>query len=505
MKSFFNLFFQLLALLFTSQLMAFVKPNSLFTNHMVLQQNVVVPVWGTASDGELVTVKFNGQTVSSRAVNGKWHLQLNPLKAGGPFRMEITGENSIMIEDVVVGEVWLCSGQSNMERQLGPRPPQKAIFNWEKERDEARYPQIRMYYVPLKFSAEPLADRDSKWTVCSPETVKQFSAVGYFFAKNLYKNLKVPVGILFSAYGGTDAEHWTSQKDLASNPEFRGVVDNYQKAISNYPEKFEKYKQDEASLLKKFSADSAKAVSENKPLPRKPSAPVHPSNGRVPGGLYNAMINPLLPYAIKGACWYQGESNNDRYQQYASLLTVMISSWRRDFHVGEFPFLIVQIAPFKSMRPEIREAQWEVSKKVKNTALIVTTDCGDSTDIHPAFKQPIGDRLALAARALAYKQEIAFAGPEFKDLKVKGNKMVVTFNHTEEGLWVKGNELRGFTVADASKPFVKAKAIVKKDKVIVSAEGVKHPVAVRFGWENVPDVNLYNKQGLPAVPFRSDK
>ncbi len=447
---------------------AIVIPNSLFSDHMVLQKGVIVPVWGRADEGEQVTVSFNGQTVSTRAKDGKWMVKLLPLPyITTPATMMIVGSNTLVIHDILVGEVWLCSGQSNMERQLGPRPPQPLITDWEKERDAANYPAIREYYVPLKYAPDKVEDVNREWKTCSPQTVTDFSAVGYFFAKNLYDKLQVPVGIIFSAYGGTPAEDWTSKAALEGNPELSELVQNYDKMIA--------------------------------------AASWRPAGQRM-SGLYNGMIYPLLPYAIKGVAWYQGEANNDRAKQYQAILPTMIKNWRDDFGLGDFPFLIVQIAPFKDMKPEIREAQLLVSGKVANTALIVTTDCGDANNIHPPHKQPVGERLALAAEALAYHQKIEYAGPTYRSYSIKGNKIVLRFSHCGKGLSAKGNDeaLTGFTVAGADKNFVAANAVIKGNTIIVTSDKVAMPVAVRYGWANVPDGNLFNKEGLPASPFRTD-
>jgi sialate O-acetylesterase len=443
---------------------ATVKPNSIFTDHMVLQKGVAVPIWGTAEEGENVTVSFNGQVVSTVAKNGKWIARLQPMPyVTTPSIMTITGSNTVTIQDVLVGEVWLCSGQSNMERQLGPRPPQPLITDWEKERDAANYPQIREYYVPLKYSADKVDDVNSHWTTCSPQTVVDFSAVGYFFARDLHQQMKVPVGIIFSAFGGTPAEDWTSREALEGNPELGELINNYDQIPGWKPA------------------------------------------GKVMSGLYNGMIFPLVPYAIKGVAWYQGEANNDRPKQYQIILINMIRNWRHDFGLGDFPFLIVQIAPFKDMCPEIREAQFLVSQKVSNAALIVTTDCGDANDIHPSHKQPVGERLALAARALAYGEKIEYTGPTYHSYSIKGNRVVLTFGHTGTGLKIlQGDVLSGFTIAGADKRFVPASARIVGNKVIVRNDAVRHPVAVRYGWENVPKGNLSNKEGLPASPFRTD-
>lgn len=464
MRSSFIIILSFFALQFAT---ANVKPSSLFSDHMVLQKGVPVPIWGTADEGEKVSVSFNGITESTISKNGKWMIKMPPMPyVTTPGKMIISGKDTVTINDILVGEVWLCSGQSNMERQLGPRPPQQPIKDWEKERDAANYPSIREYYVPLKYSGTQIDDVKSKWTVCSPQTVSEFSAVAYFFAKNLYQQLQVPIGLLFSAYGGTPAEDWTSKAALEGNPKLTELARDYDKIMGEH---------------------------------------WHPA-AEIKNGLYNGMIYPLLPYAIKGVAWYQGEQNNYRPAQYPEVLSNMINSWRNDFGVGKFPFLMVQVAPFKGLCPEIREAQELVSQQVPNTALIVTTDCGNANDIHPANKQPVGERLALAARRLAYGEKIECSGPVYRSLKMKGNKIALSFSHADKGLSTPDNEtLKGFTIAGNDKNFVSATAIIKGKQVIVYNDKVKKPTAVRYGWANVPDVNLYNKDGLPASPFRTDK
>ena len=442
-----------------------VSLNSLFSDHMIVQKGVAVPVWGTAGEGEKVTVIFNGQKVSTIATNGKWMIRLSPMAYQlTPLTMTVSGKNTIIINDILVGEIWLCSGQSNMERQLGPRPPQPLITDWEKEKDAANYPLIREYYVPLKYSGSRTADAQSSWTVCSPNTVPDFSAIGYLFAKNLFIQLKIPVGILFSAFGGTPAEDWMSETALKSNSKLEELVVGYDKPTTAW----------------------------------KPE-------GKTMNGLYNGMIYPLLPYALKGVVWYQGESNNDRPTLYKTILSSLITNWRKDFKQGDIPFLIVQITPNKDMCPELRESQFLVSQKVPNTALIVTTDCGDAENIHPSHKQPVGERLAIAARALAYKEKIEYTGPVYRSFTIKKDQVFLNFSHIGIGLTAKRNEeLKGFTISGGDKKFVPAKAFIKRNQIVVFDKRIKKPVAVRYGWSNVPDVNLFNGEGLPASPFRTD-
>lgn len=440
-----------------------ITPNSLFSNHAVLQQGVVVPVWGTAYNEVSVTVDFDNQKISTQVVDGKWWVELKPLKAGGPYDMHIYSDNdSVEINDILVGEVWVCSGQSNMERQLGPRYKQPLIVNWEQERAQANYPQIRQYHVGRKYSFSPVEDANAQWVVCSQETVINFSAIGYFFAQNLHQKLGVPIGLLFSAKGGTSAENWVSEVTISETPKLASLVKDYDKAIR-------------------------KKQKENYPT-----------------GLYNGMISPLQPFAIKGVIWYQGESDTKKAEQYQILFPALIESWRKAWKQNHFPFLFVQLAPYKYTTPEIREAQLLTLAKTKNTAMVVTTDCGDPDDIHPANKKTVGERLALAARAIAYKEKIEYSGPIYSSKRLKGRLIILSFIHKGKGLSCKGDRLTGFEIAGEDKQFVPALAIIKHNKVYVSHEKIKKPLFVRYGWSNVPEINLYNKDGFPASPFRTD-
>lgn len=497
-KSFLVIF---LALMF-AKCFATVQPNSLFSNNMVLQRGVVVPVWGTANDSETVTVLFQKQKVTTVTKDGKWMIKLKPLKAGGPFTMTIMGKDTVTIQNILVGEVWICSGQSNMERQLGPRPPQKPIYNWEEEKATANYPEIRYFFVAHKASDTLVADVNAKWVVCDTTSVINLSAVGYFFARDLYNQLKVPIGLLFSSVGGTPAENWTTRAALEANPELKSLAADYDKAVANYKPAVEKFKEERTALMEKWAADTLVALASHKPFPPKPAPPRNPAGGA--GGLYNAMINPLIPFAIKGVIWYQGESNSGRGKQYQTLFPTMITDWRKNWKEGDFPFLFVQIAPYKGADPMIREAQFLTLKKIPNVAMAITTDCGDSADIHPPHKQPVGERLALAARALAYKEKVEYSGPLFENYAIKDNVIEITFSHIGKGLVAKDGELTGFTICGPDKKFVPAIAIINGDKITVSCPAVNYPVAVRYGFINVPNGNLFNQEGLPASPFRTD-
>ena len=487
-----------------------VRPNRLFSDNMVLQQGMAVPIWGTASPGEKVTVDFAGQIRSATAdLNGRWMVRLASMSASAePGTMTITGSTGDLksqISSILVGEVWVCSGQSNMERQLGLRPSQKPIDNWQQEVADANYPLIRHFGVARRTSDTPVTDVSGIWEVCSPQTASQFTAVGYFFGRDLHKAIKVPIGLIHSSVGGTPAEAWTSRPTLEAHPELRGLIEAYEQSIKDFPDRLEQYKQEASKLMEKYNADVEQAKKGGKPLPRRPSTPVEPSRAMGhPCGLYNAMIVPLQPYAIRGAIWYQGESNDGRASQYLSLFPKMIADWRKAWDQGQFPFLFVQIAPHVGKTPEIREAQLLSWQRTHNTAMVVLTDCGDPNDIHPPRKQPVGARLALAARAIAYGEKIEYSGPVFKVMKIQGARATLTFTHIGKGLTAKDGDLRGFTIAGKDKVFVPAQAEIRGRTVVVQSPQVARPVAVRYGWANVPDGNLFNKEGLPASPFRTD-
>jgi sialate O-acetylesterase len=491
-----------------------VRPHALFSDNMVLQRGVKVPVWGTADDGEKVTVRFQGQQVSTTAANGQWVVRLEKLQAGGPFELTIVGKNRIEFKNVLVGEVWLCSGQSNMEWSVAESGIYKPVI------DASANPMLRLYTVPRHPAKKPETDlkRETKkgiwldctsrwldgaggerrgetrkgiWLECSPETTPPYSAVAYFFGRDLQKALNVPVGLIASSWSGTIGEAWTSRPALAANAELRGIVTAHRAAVQNYAQH--------------------KARMQAKRLPD----PDKSQNG--PSNLYNGMIAPLIPYALRGAIWYQGESNAGRARHYQTLLPALIANWRADWGQGDFPFLIAQIAPFSPIVrdprlvmqesaswAEVREAQLLTSLRVPNTALAVTTDVGDEFDKHPKRKEPVGGRLALAARAVAYGEKIVYSGPLYKSMRVEGDEAILSFDHVGSGLAAKGGALTGFWIAGPDKKFIPAAAEIRGDTVVVSSNLVTSPVAVRYGWADYPVVNLWNKDGLPASPFRTD-
>jgi sialate O-acetylesterase len=421
------------------------------------------------------------------------------LKAGGPFTMEISGDNTVTINNVLVGEVWLCSGQSNMAFQL------YRANNAAEAIPAAQDAELRLFTVHADNSDRPKDDVTGAWSETTPGSVSNFSAVAYFFGRDLRRALKVPVGLISSSVGGTPAEAWTARPVLEADPELKKILVRHEEAVQKYDpaSSAAKHKED----MEKHKEAVAQAKAEGKPVPKAPTAPANPSRSSSrPSALYNAMIAPLEPYAIAGVIWYQGEANSGRAAEYQKLFPAMIKNWRQAWGEGDFPFLFVQIAPFFRMTPEIREAQLLTWQKVPRTGMAVITDIGNEQDIHPTKKEPVGDRLALAARAIAYGEKIEYSGPVYDSMKIKGDKIVLSFKHTGGELMsmTKDPELKGFTIAGADGQFTEAVAKIDGEKVVVSSASVAKPAAVRYGWANTPNVNLFNKEGLPATPFRTD-
>jgi len=465
-----------------------VRLPAIFSSNMVLQRGASVPVWGWADDGETVTVKFRNQKVSTKAKQGKWSLKLSSLKAGGPDVFTVSGNNSIELTNVLVGEVWVCSGQSNMEWPL------KNSFEPEADIAASSNPMLRLITVSKLKANEPTNNFKGKWQQADPNSTPGFSAVGYYFGRDLQKSLGVPVGLIQSDWGGSPAEVWMKQDVLESNPRYKKeILDAYEAAKKSYDDALAKYEKE------KLEEKAGKPKSA-------PYAPWKPTE------LYNGMIAPLIPYAIKGAIWYQGESNAGRAHQYRSLFPDMIRNWRRDWNQGDFTFLTVQLAPFypikdqpaESAWAELREAQLYTTTVLPKNGMAVITDVGEEKDIHPKKKAPVGARLALAARGIAYGEKIVYSGPIYKKMQVKDGKAILSFDHVGGGLEARGGALKGFSICGSDKKFVWAVAEIEKDIIVVSSPNVPQPVAVRFGWADFPVVNLWNKGGLPASPFRTD-
>ena len=484
-------------LLFTGITRADVQCASVFGDHMVLQRDASVPVWGTAAAGEEVTVRVADQKKTTKAdESGKWMLKLDPLHTADPVTMQVTGKNAIKFEDVLIGDVWVCSGQSNMGFAV------RNAENAEKDIAAANFPRLRLFSVAHKPSPTPLDSTGGKWELCTPATVPGFTAVGFFFGRDLHQKLGVPVGLIHTSWGGTVAEAWTDPKSLESNPEFAPILDRGRDYPTEYPKLLEKYDQQAAALKAKGDTAHLKTL-------RKPAAPNQDPN--LPSVLFNGMIAPLEPFAIKGAIWYQGESNGSRGYQYRSLLPAMITGWRRTWGEGDFPFLIVQLPEFGKNQPngdsswaELREAQWLTSRNVPNVGIAVAMGLGDPGNVHPTKKQEVGRRLALVAEKQVYGEDVIASGPVYKSMAADGDKVTLTFDDIAGGLEAQGGKLEGFTIAGDDHKFVPAQAEIRGSTVVVSAPGVNHPVAVRYGWANSPTCTLYNQAGLPAAPFRTD-
>jgi sialate O-acetylesterase len=619
--------------------------SPMFTDNMVIQRGIPAPVWGWAAPGQKVTVSMEGRSATAAADGtGKWMARIGPFTAGGPYTLSISGPQNVTLKNVLVGDVWICSGQSNMEMGIG------AVDNAEAEIKSADFPQIRLFTVQKKIALEPQDTLSGQWDVCTPQTVSSggwagFSAVGYFFGRELYKQLKVPIGLIHTSWGGTIAEAWTSAEACSTMPDFKPAVAqvaamraasrgsfNMERAMADWWAKNDPGSQGGQSWNAATVTGDWKAMNlpihwEDAGLPdfdgivwvrreidvpaeaagkegvlnlgpiddrdttwvngvkvgetgeynvnrsykvpagtlkagknviavrvldtgggggiygapnqlslaaggttiplsgawtyragallaRLTPAPINPDNNpNIATVLYNGMIAPVIPYGIKGAIWYQGESNAGRAYQYRTLLPTMIRDWRSRFEVGQFPFFIVQLANFMAVDPEpkndawpeLREAQWMTAQSVGKSGIATAIDIGDATDIHPKNKQEVGRRLALNALAVAYGQKVEYSGPTYRSMKREGNRIQIAFDHLGGGLAAKGGKLTGFAVAGKDRKFVWADADIEGNSVVVWSPAVTDPVAVRYAWANNPVANLVNKAGLPALPFRTDQ
>ena len=618
------------------------KLPALFSDHMVLQQKTACPVWGWADDGTKVTVKINDKTAETIAQDGHWQVQLPALEAGGPYTLTVrTPECTIELKDVLVGEVWVCSGQYNMEW------PVESSNHAQAEIAAAQYPNLRLFTVEKATSSEPLQDVTGHWVLCSPETVGDFSAVGYFFGRDLLKSGVKPIGLIDTTWGGTPAEAWTSEETLHNDPDFTPILERDKEAILNQAQLKQKYgpklmdKRDPDALYNdttalekgwaKVDADlsewqtmdlptlwenaglpldgvvwfrrdvtipqewaghdltlklsaiddwdrtyfngtqigrTAKEVPLAYATPRIYTVPGHlvqagknviavrvfdgqggggiyPSNTPMqiapgndaspidlsgpwyyriecirslgsgeqnfPARLYNAMLVPLVPYGIKGAIWYQGESNADRAYQYRKLFAAMIQDWRRAWNIGDFPFYFVQLANYMQRKAEPGDSDWaelreaqQMTLSLPHTGMAVIIDVGNPNDIHPRDKQTVGKRLALIAQAQDYGQDVEYSGPVYSSMAVEGDRIRLHFNHIDSGLVAKDGPLTGFAIAGADRKFHWAEAIIEGKNIVVKSDQVAQPVAVRYAWADNPACNLYIGAGLPASPFRTD-
>jgi sialate O-acetylesterase len=582
----------MLTLILTGVAAAELKLPAIISDHMVLQQDKKLPIWGWAEMGKVVTVRIDGHAVNGKAgSDGKWSVKLPRLDEGGPYEMKVSTESeSITVKDILVGETWVCSGQSNMGWQL------RQNTNAEEHIARASYPGIRLFTVILDTAEVPKDDCRGQWVLCTPESAAGFSAVGYFFGIELHRELDVPVGLINTSWGGSPSQAWTSYDKLSQFPD--AVTDNYwdtregltldRPALEDRVKEVLKSKStasmdslvgvwdyvtgnnvwEEYQARLTISMDEGKLdlampgakvnstdirfkdgvlewtfTSGNRPAPinckmtfrgdtfsgsimKNDSSP-SPTKGikrkyeqdKEPGllspcpqfcssRLYNAMVMPLIPYTVRGAIWYQGEANADQAYNYRSIFPAMIDDWRQQWDQGDFPFYFVQIAPYNyGQRPiaaELREAQ-RLSLKTKNTGMVVTTDIATVNDIHPPDKQEVGRRLALCALAKDYgKKNLVHSGPLYRSMKTKDKYIQLRFDHIGGGLVARNGELTDFTIAGSDQQFLPANAKIQGKKIIVWSDEVIDPVAVRFGWTNTAEPNLFTKEGLPASTFRTD-
>lgn len=462
-----------------SSLEAKVILPSIFTDNMVLQQKAKPMIWGGAEVGKSITVKTSWNNKEYNTVadqNGEWEVNVNTPSYGGPYTIQISDGDITLLNNILIGEVWLGSGQSNMEMPLAGWGQ---IINYEDEISKASYPEIRLLQAKKNTSHSPLTNVDldnGGWQECNPESISNFSAVAYFFAREIYKKTGIPIGLIHTSWGGTVAQAWVSGASLKTMSDFTGEVEQVEQQ-SLTSQEGEKHEPNRATVL------------------------------------YNAMIHPFIKYGIKGAIWYQGESNANKAKQYQTLFPLLIKDWRKQWNNGDFPFYFVQLANFmdedeqpvlKSEWAELREAQYK-TLSLANTGMAVAIDIGDSKDIHPKNKQEVGRRLALIALNKNYNKKNAYSGPLLKSYKIKGNQVSIKFDHAD-GLQAKGqNGLTGFSVAGSDNKFYWADAVIKGNIVVVTSKDVLKPVHVRYGWGNNPDCNLYNGADLPASPFRTDE
>jgi sialate O-acetylesterase len=454
-------------------LQAEVRLAGIFSSEMVLQRNHEIVIWGWADKGERVSVSFNQLTKKTKAdANGKWKVVFPQMDAGGPYDMKVQGKNIIALSNILIGDIWICSGQSNMGFAL------KNANDADKEIAAANYPSIRIASIPRTMPLQPMDDiKPISWQACSPETIPDFSAVAYFFGRSVFNEINVPIGLINTSWGGTNVEAWTSLDYLTRADKYRNYIP---------------------------------AIPENKET--KQEVEVHPN--KVHTSLFNGMINPILDLPVKGVIWYQGESNAYEGILYRTLFPNMIQCWRDKWKQPDLPFLFVQLANYTEELPEPAKSNWAMLREaqlltltVPNTAMSVAIDVGDAKDIHPKNKQDVGYRLSRNALKLAYGKAVADSGPIYQSKQTEGNKIILSFKNIEGGLVAKDKYgyLKSFAVAGEDKKFYWAKAMIKGDQIVVYSDHVANPAAVRYAWADNPgDANLYNTEGLPASPFRTD-
>ncbi len=485
-----------------------VRLPSIFGSHMVLQREQANRVWGWADPKETVTVQIAGQEHQTQAdAQGNWQVRLEPLPAGGPHRMVVQATNKIVFEDVLIGEVWICSGQSNMAF------PVSRSYDGELAIASADIPQIRLVSVPQVGTQDPQKDFQGAWQVCTPKTVANFSAVGFYFGRQLHRTLGVPIGLIDNAWGGSAAEAWINRERLEADPRYAPLLAQWDQLAQTFD--MEKARANYQKRLQAWQQQARAARKAGKPVPRRPRAPRNPLTGQHrPGNLYNGVLKPTIGYGIRGVIWYQGESNASRAAQYRHLFPLMIQAWREDWGQGPFPFYWVQLADYRaeakepgdSSWAELREAQTMTMHQLENTGQAVIIDVGEGRDIHPRDKLTPALRLARWALARDYGLDITYRSPEYRSMKIEGNRIRITFDTFGSKLYVFDTpEPVGFAIAGADRKFHWAEAkLEKNNEVVVWSDEVAKPVAVRYAWADNPVCNLYNAVGLPVTPFRTD-
>lgn len=469
-----------------------VMVNAIFGDHMVLQRGMDVPIWGTAGAGDKITLSFAGQTVTAMAdTDGKWVAKLSPMKASAESRtLIVRGRSKLEIQDVLVGDVWVCSGQSNMELSAGAPPappgtppPAKPLDTGlpdatrEQEVAAANHPAIRFNKISSVMSLQPVNEVEGRWVLSTPETMRGFSTAAYFFGRELNQKLSVPIGLIGAYYGGANGVSFTRREALLTEPELKPQIDALDARIAQ----------------------------------RDPT-----TDRKTPTVFYNGMIAPLMPFAIKGVIWYQGEADTANAPQagrYATLLQVLIKDWRAQWKQGDFPFIFVQLPTFGPQYPDPTDSAWARAREsqqkalaVKNTFMIVTLDISGGEKMHAPNKKEVGLRLSAAALNEVYgKKGALYQGPFFKSMEIKDGAAVISFDHVGSGLVVRNPDgLKGFAIAGSDRNFVWAEATIDGDKIVVSSPSVKNPVAVRYAWADNPVFSLSSREGLPLAPFRTD-
>ncbi len=481
-----------------------IRLPSLIGDNMVLQQGGICRLWGWADADEAIAIKpswLDNGLETKAGSDGRWQIKVTAPPTGGPYTIVLQGKNKITLSNILCGEVWIASGQSNMKWPLSRSE------NGEKHTAEANHPHLRLFHVSRTPALEPQENCEGQWLASTPQSAESFSAVGYFFGRDIHQKLNVPIGIIETAWGGTPAQTWTRKEMLASRLELQSYLSEFEQLQQEYPEKLAKYEEE----LAKWKQKDQEAKENNSKTPNKPWPPHAPLSAQNPSILYNGMIAPLVNFTIKGAIWYQGEANVRDPEIYHPLFSTMIENWRQDWGQGQFPFYFVQIAPYERYRPVVacallQEAQFKTFRTVANTGMVVVSDIGNIKDIHPRNKLDVGKRLARWAMSETYRlNDIIPSGPLYSHYLVEDEYIRIYFDYARTGLECRGKELTHFAIAGADRKFKPARAVIDGQTVLVSHPEIKHPLAVRFAFTNNAEPNLFNGIGLPAGPFRTDE